>query len=78
MSDDYQAAGGVDGGTFGWGWEGGGWMAFVKVFGSKGGGSFFLDKAFKHMRHVTYFVFVCVCVLVWSFSFSTHGKQVSQ
>lgn len=37
MSDDYQAVGGV-------GWEtlGGGWMALVRVFGSKAGGGFFI------------------------------------
>lgn len=36
MSDDYQAAGGVGGGILGGSLGGGGWMALVKVFGSKG------------------------------------------
>lgn len=54
MSDDYQAVGGV-------GWEtlGGGWMALVRVFGSKAGGVFFIFReGFKHMQHVT--LFFCV------------------
>lgn len=62
MSDDYQAVGGV-------GWEtlGGGWMALVRVFGSKAGGVFFIFReGFKHMQHVTLFF---LCVFVWSLSF---------